>query len=262
MSEAAMRDVGWVWEGHGLDPGVHPSIFGVGEGAAYFGLSRCHFLFHPNDELAMEKLATKDEVVCDISKWRFRDTEKGGSDSYGDSSMESVLTEAANVARLSLTYKNITGAIHDDMKGLVEREGISADDYAEIHEALKGPNPDLKLWSVVYTHELQPEAWKGFLPYMDVVNLWVWQAKDLDRLDDDLERCRDIFGPRPIVIGCYLRDYTARAPVPMKWIRYQWERIAGYLADDKIAGYAILGTVLIDGQQEQAKWIRDFIARH
>ena len=76
-----MADAGWVWEGQGLDPGVHPSIFGVGEGAGFFGLSRALFLFHPTTPLALHKLSHLDEVVCDVSKWGFTDTEGGGSDS-------------------------------------------------------------------------------------------------------------------------------------------------------------------------------------
>ena len=67
---------GWVWEGQGLDGGVDPSIFGVGEGARYFGLKRAVYMFHPNDDLAMEKMRGLDEVVCDISKWKFRRAEQ------------------------------------------------------------------------------------------------------------------------------------------------------------------------------------------
>ncbi len=45
----SFRDVGWVWEGQGIDPKVPPSIYGLGQGARYFGLSRANYLFHPND---------------------------------------------------------------------------------------------------------------------------------------------------------------------------------------------------------------------
>jgi len=122
-----LRDVGWVWEGQGLDPGVAPSIFGgppslpsaeasgsyeghpspdksqttavprkvachpkllgasskrqgqrvVGERARYLGLTRACFMFHPNSELALEKMRGLDEVVCDITKWEFREVEDG-----------------------------------------------------------------------------------------------------------------------------------------------------------------------------------------
>jgi hypothetical protein len=256
----ALRDVGWIWEGQGLDPGVFPSIFGVGEGAEYFGLSRVCFMFHPNNELAMRKLSGLKEVVCDISKWKYVNSPKGGSDHWVDSAPESVLNEARTVSELAAQFPNITGAIHDDMKGLVERSGIRIDQYAKIYDALKSKSQNLKMWSVVYTHELNPEAWAGFEPFMDVVNLWVWKATDLPPLDESLERCRNLFPRKPIIMGCYLRDYTTRAPVPMDLLRFQWERVAKYISEGKIQGYSILAAVLIDGHQEQANWVRDFIA--
>ena len=40
----SMADVGWIWEGQGFDPGVYPSIFGVGEGAEYFGLRKVCYI--------------------------------------------------------------------------------------------------------------------------------------------------------------------------------------------------------------------------
>ena len=255
-----MKDVGWVWEGQGLDPGVHPSIFGAGEGAKYFGLSRACFMFHPNNDLAMQKMSDLEEIVCDISKWKFRDTEHGGSEHWVDAKPESVRAEAENVSRLSTKYPNITGAIHDDMKGLVEREHCAPEQYAEIYAALKNHNPRLNLWAVVYTHELNPADWAGFEPFMDVINLWVWRAKDLPKLDEGVERCREMFPDKPLIMGCYLRDYTAAAPVPMELLKLQWEKLLRHLQEGTVAGYSILGAVLIDGQQEQAAWVRDFIA--
>jgi hypothetical protein len=255
-----LKDIGWIWEGQGLDPGVFPSIFGVGEGAEYFGLERVCFMFHPNNDLAMQKLSDKKEVVCDISKWKFINSPKGGTDHTVDATPESVKSEAENVSRLSVRYPNITGAIHDDMKGLVEKGGISVHQYSTIYESLKIANPNLRLWSVVYTHELDAEAWAGFTDFMDIVNLWVWKSEDLKNLDADLERCRNLFPNKPIILGCYLRDYTLKAPVPMDLLKHQWERLLHYATEGLIDGYSILAAVLIDGHQEQANWVRDFIA--
>lgn len=255
-----MRDVGYVWEGQGIDPGVPPSVFGVGEGAPYFGLSRAIYLFHPNDALALNKMRHLDEVVCDISKWTWRWTDDNQHQPYAEGSATRVLAEAANVSRLSLDFPNVTGAIHDDMKGLTEHEGYTPAEYAPIYDAVKRDNPALKLWSVVYTHEFQPEAWAGYQPYMDIVNLWVWNATDLPNLDRYVEQCRELFPGKPVNLGCYLRDYTTVAPVPMDLLKVQWERIPRYLEQGLIDGYSILGAVLIDTQQEQANWVRDFIA--
>ncbi|MCC6442201.1 MAG: hypothetical protein IT210_01960 [Armatimonadetes bacterium] len=257
-----MKDAGWVWEGQGFDPGVEPSIFGVGEGAAFFGIRRACFMFHLNTPFAMRKLAYLEEVVCDISKWKYRWLEEGGVGHRVDASAESVRAEARLVSQLSRDFPNITGAIHDDMLGLVKNEGYGPEEYAPIYEALRSENPALKLWTVVYTHELERPEWKAFAPYMDIVNLWIWEAKNLPHLDEYMERCRAVFPGKPINLGCYLRDYPTVAPVPMDLLKCQWERIPRYLGEGLIQGYSILGTVLIDGQQEQAEWVRDFIAAH
>lgn len=255
-----MREVGWCWEGQGLDPGVDPSILGVGDGCRFFGLTRANYMFHPNTEFAMQHMAWLDEVTCDIAKWRYRDTEKGGTDHWVDSAPETVRAEAELVSRLSLRYPNITGAFHDDMLGLVRREGMGAEQYAEIHAAVKSANPDLKLWVVVYTHELDAPEWAEFAPYMDVVNLWIWRSEELDRQDEEILRCREVFPDRPLIMGCYLRDYTLRAPVPMDRVRVQWESVLRNLEAGTLDGFSILSGNLIDGHLEQAQWIRDFIA--
>lgn len=253
-------DVGWVWEGQGLDPGVHPSIFGVGEGAKFFGLRRCHFLYHPTTELALWKLRALEEVVCDISKWRHRDAGAGGSESYVARDIETVCAEADKVSRLSLKYPNLTGAINDDTLAVFKREGYTPAKYGRIYAALKQHNPALKNWWIVFVTELASENWVGFQQYVDALILWQWRYHA--HLDDAVGRCRALFPGKPLYIGCYLRDYVKRAPMPVRLLRERFEHILRYLEQGKIAGYAILGTVLIDGQQEQAEWVRDFIARH
>jgi hypothetical protein len=257
-----LKDLGWVWEGQGLDPGVDPSIFGVGEGCEYFGLTRACYMFHPNNELALNKLSGLDEVVCDISKWKFRRTEDGGAAHWVDAAPESVRREAALVSQLSVQFPNVTGALHDDMRGLMTRENFAPAQYAAIYEALKSANPGLQLWAVVYTHELELEQWAGFEPFMDVVNLWVWEARNLPHLDEYLARCRELFPDKPLIMGCYLRDYPTVAPVPMELLKLQWEGVLRHLQAGTLDGYSILAAVLIDGHQEQANWVRDFIAAH
>jgi hypothetical protein len=258
-----MSQVGWVWEGHGLDPGVHPSIFGVGEGATFFGLRKARFLFHPTTELALQKLSPLDEVVCDISKWLFKDTEGGGSACYGDASGETICAEAGKVSRFSRSFPNVTGAFFDDMRGLMEREKHNATICEAIQMALKADNPDLTLWCVVYSHELDDTAfWASVSPFIDAVSFWVWSYKDLGQLARHVDQCRQVFSDKPISMGCYLRDYGSRQPVPMDALRQQWQFVSEALDDNRIDCFEILGTVLIDGQLEQATWVRDFIRDH
>ena len=42
--------------------------------------------------------------------------------------------------------------------------------------------------------------------------------------------------------------------------KLQWETVLRHIEAGTLDGYSILATVLIDGHQDQANWIRDFIA--
>ncbi len=113
---------------------------------------------------------------------------------------------------------------------------------------------------VVYTHELDAEEWDALERYIDVVTLWVWNAKPTwGGVDDEIARCRERFAGKPVVMGAYLRDYPSAGPVPMQMVKLQWEAIGRRVADGTLAGYSILSANLIDGHQEQARWIREFI---
>lgn len=257
-----MQDVGWVWEGQGIDPGVYPSMYGLGEGCRYFGLTRANFLFHPNDRYALEKLADLDEVTCDISQ-SYPGFDREGVDRAQLGTPEGTRAEAEQVSRLSRDFPNVTGGFFDDLKGIMKKHGYTVEQLAATRAGLASHNPALKMWGVVYGHELgDADFWATVAPHIDIVNLWVWQSSDLEQLDGEVDRAGDLFPGKPLVIGCYLRDYGIPAPVPVERLAFQFERIAGYLERGKIAGYSILGAVLIDGHREQAEWMRDFIAAH
>lgn len=256
------RQIGWCWEGQGLDPGVDPSILGVGDGCRFFGLTRANYMFHPNTEFAMQHMSWLDEVTCDIAKWCFADSEQGGSNQTVDARPERVRAEAELVSRLSLKYPNITAAFHDDMLGLARRESMTPEQYGEVYQAVKSANPNLKLWVVVYTYELDAPEWDAFSQYMDVINLWIWNSADVVKQDEEIARCRERFPGKPVMMGAYLRDYPMVAPVPMDRVQTQWESIARNVDSGALAGYSILSGNLIDGHLEQSLWIRDFIAAH
>ena len=71
MSAGSMKEAGWVWEGIAFDPGLEPTIYGVGEGMKYFGLDRANFLFHRNTPLNLSKLSGATEFTADILMYNF-----------------------------------------------------------------------------------------------------------------------------------------------------------------------------------------------
>ncbi len=262
------RDAGWVWEGVAFDPGVEPTIYGVGEGAKYFGLDRVNFMFHCNNHVNLSKLQDVGEVVPEISKWKWVQIEpEPGEHGWGfaqhrDSDPATVREEAENVSRLSVDFPNITGALIDDTHGMFDFDSFSQDRPTEILTALHSANPDLKLWLVVYTHELELEQWRYFLPYIDVVNLWVWKYQDLPELERSVERCAEVFPGIEINVGSYIRDYPSRDAVPLDAMRGQYETMLRLWEAGRISGYSVLAACLIDMHPPQAEFIREFIAEH
>jgi len=260
-----LRDVGWVWEGSAMDPGVTVTIYGAGEAAPYFGLSRGVFIFHENTALAMRKLAHLEEVVCDISKWVLEevkvDEDKIAFRHTQDVRPERVLAEARQVTALAREFPHVTGAFIDDTSNLV-RHGYSPADHARVYAALQEAGRPLRLWAVVYTHELDEGRWDAYLPGIDVINLWVWNSNDLAGLGRWLERARDQMPGKEFNVGVYIRDYPNLQPVPLERMRAQMEAITGWLEQGLISGFSILGGCLIDQHPEQAEFLREFIASH
>jgi len=263
-----LRDAGWVWEGFTFDAGVRPTIFGVGQGAAFFGLKKAVWQFMPNDELALDQLRHLDEVLLHVLRYEYkytRITKPGGRKAdalYMDviSTSEALLLEARNVARLAAKYPNVSGGFFDDVLLSIRDGNLTVEQFHELHRILAAKR--LKLWTVVYTHELDSARWEPLQQAIDVVNLWVWKAENLLNLDRDLDRCHRIFPDKQVNLGCYLRDYPGHRGVPMDLVKFQWERVVKYLNQGLIYGYSILGTTLIDEHLEQARWIRGFIAGH
>lgn len=263
-----LAEVGWCWDGQGINGQWRPSIFGAGEGTTWFGLRRTCFMFHPNTAMAMEKLRDLgiEEVVCDISKWEYQKVEHPDFPGLGapmrmnhDGSIQRKCREAEIVGRLSLQYPLLTGAFDDDLYIKIKAEHIEPGDYAAVHLAVKSANPKLKHWGVVYAHELKKENWTGFTGFLDVVSFWVWKSADLVNLDRYVAECRELFPGTPINIGCYLRDFTLLDAVPMDLLNHQWNFVARAVADGTIQGFSIINGKMIDMHPQQATWVRDFI---
>ena len=260
-----LRDYGYVWEGQGFDPGVPPSVLGVGDGCRLLKMNKAVVLFHPNNAWTLSRLTHCNEVVCDISKWKIRSLEafpgvySNAVECYVDGQLETVLEEVRKVALLKKQFPNITGVIHDDLIGLCKRCGLNAGDYANVYRMVK--EAGLKLWLVIYAHELDDieNKWKDFKQYADMVHFWVWKSEDLYHLDEYVEKCQGAFPDKKINLGVYLRDYHYRRSVPEDRLLMEMEKIKEYIQKDIVQGFSVLGTITMDTNPEGVKKIADFL---
>ena len=166
--------------------------------------------------------------------------------------------EATHLSEMSLKYPNIIGGVVDDMIGNCGTK-YSKKIYMEMHDALKSANPNLELYGVVYTHELDKPMAKRLVDCIDHVILWTWDKDQLMDLDVNIERCLRLFPGKPIMMGVFMFDYGLTClPSDVPSIRYQLEKSRKYLQEGKIQDIVILGDREIHKCPEVAVFIRDF----
>ena len=154
------------------------------------------------------------------------------------------------LSKLSLEYPNITGAICDDFSTGFVRTLLPAR-YEKIYRGVKKYNDKLKLYGVVYTHELGKTHFDLIQPYIDVVNLWVWNKEEILDIDHHVAQCRKIFPGKSILLGLFIHDYgTSDLASPAELLIYQLKRAGVMLKKNWIEGVVVLG------DREIRKWPR------
>jgi hypothetical protein len=155
---------------------------------------------------------------------------------------------------------NLVGGIVDDLSSNIPGGKYTPDSVATIYRRLKACGSHLKLYAVIYTRNFDLD-FAAYLPHMDVVSLWVWQSRDLPELDRHVERCRELFPGKPIVLGLYLYEYPARRAMPIDLVQFEFRRARDYVRQGLIQGYQVLGSYLVEElATPQALWVRDFVA--
>ena len=155
---------------------------------------------------------------------------------------------AAQLSAVSKKYPNIVGAMIDDFLPVIDKPPV--DQVKALYAALKSQNPALKLYVVRYTNAKDEEL-IPYLPYIDVINLWVWEGNKDEwgaKIDRRLEKLVQLTH-KPVVIGLYLHDYGAPPPdkkprAPWSWtkplaldiLEAQYVKTTGLLRTERLKG--------------------------
>lgn len=197
----------WVW-GYVLKqvPGnvdfvPRPGWCSLETGARYLGadnvvfMDSCSGISRLDDEY-FQYVASFKQVVCGLQHGKY-------------------LESAKAVSEFSLTHPNVTGAIIDDFLDYLGDyyEGPSAkmtpEQLKDIRDALRSKNPSLKLYVVRYTRQ-DPAEMIPYLPYFDVLNLWVWKGSECfwqNEYVDVLARIRRMYPGKEILQGLFCHEY-------------------------------------------------------
>lgn len=253
---AMIRDRLWTWgyviEGKAPQkvPFVGLSSCSLETAAGYIGSPNVVFMNsnHNRNTLApqcLDRLASCKQVVCALQHGAYQET-------------------AAQVSETSKQYQNITGALIDDFRDWHgPSKSITPEEAKAIYDSLKSANPLLRLYVVRYTWQDQGEL-VPFAPYYDVINLWVWVAKEEawgEEIDAKIEKIRQLTG-KPIVLGLFLHDYggTGKA-IGMGVLEVQFRKATQFLRDGKIEGMVILQSGWFDQEDHrpQIQWMKHYL---
>ncbi|MCX7005017.1 MAG: hypothetical protein NTV22_17315, partial [bacterium] len=120
------------------------------------------------------------------------------------------------IISLSAEFPNLTGALMDDFfrnePGAPGR--FSAEQVAGFRRQLHAARRPLELYVVVSAHDLDLPL-RQHLDAVDAITFWTWHAKDLAALERNFCRLEEL-APQPRkLLGLYLWDFGACAPIPM-----------------------------------------------
>lgn len=262
---ASLIDGTWTW-GYvitGELPGKVPFISDLGTppfdgtsscsletGARYLGTPNVVFMNsnHNRNTLTpeyLDRLAPCKQVICGLQHGKYQDTAK-------------------TVSALSKKYKNIVGGLIDDFMDFHgPSKSITVAETKAIYEALKSENPALRLYVVRYTWQDQKDL-LPYLPYLDVINLWVWKAEPepwQTTLEPEIDHIRKITG-KPILLGLFMHDYgKSGKAVPMNILEMQFRKATDFVRCGKTEGFIVLQNGWFDHEthRPQVQWIRQYL---
>ena len=198
----------------------------------------------------LDTMRSMDRIICPVTSL-FRNPEVKTIPDY---------EEAELVSKMSLEYPNIYGAIIDDFDVTIKE--FSPERMEKIYKNLKKHNPRLKLHVVAYTFN-DHKSYAPYLPFIDVLTLWVWRKSELQTIDKDLETCRKDFPGKPILTGLFIHDYgESDQATPIDLLKFQLDHIKSYIERDLIEGFIILGDREVRKHPEQAEFVRSYVRKN
>ncbi len=256
-----LRDRFWLW---GQTPGSHhrhdtfrlPGVnrMGPAEGARHFGIPNCcRVAMYESPMPPFDRDAAE---LRDLRRVVWSIVGAGGvtrnDDGWGD--LDEVVRQAG-------MHANVSGGILDDFLTPKRRALFPPERLREMRARLReGAGRPLDLWVVCYEHELgEPIA--AHLAECDVITFWTWQAENLRRLDENLERVAALTPGKRRLAGCYFWDYGGRRPLTPDLMEHQCDRLYQAIRRGLIEGVVFCSNCTADIGLETADTARRWIAR-
>lgn len=89
----------------------------------------------------------------------------------------------AQARRLAQKYPQLEGVLLDDLSSLGIDCGFKPEHIRHVRELLGDTHDRVKVWGVIYTMNLDRGNITDYFRELDVINLWIWHAKDIPMLE-------------------------------------------------------------------------------
>lgn len=159
-----------------------------------------------------------------------------------------------HVIRLKNTLPALQAGIMDDFFGHGRDKLDKVKGYADqLHAA------GLKLWVVLYGHQLDIPMLKEQLKLCDVINFWTWRAEELPLLEQRLQTVHGLAPDKQIALGCYMWDFGDKKPISVKDMEFQCKLALQQYEKGLISEIVFLGSPLWEMDIEAVRWSSNWI---
>lgn len=257
---STVRDRLWLFS---VEAGTDDTKFGVPisritpvEAAYYLGVERVAMIVceqgpWPPYDMHLRAMRPLKEVAWSV-------VDSGGKTGWAQGKEVETLVELAG------RFANITGVYMDDFFRDPKKSGQvavhSTEKLRAIREKLILPDRRLDLWAVLYAHQLDFPL-RDHLGLIDIVSFWTWSARDLERLETNLERLEELTPNGRRSLGLYMWDYGEKRPIPLDLMEHQCEVGLKWLKAGRVESLMFLGSYLCDLDLEAVDWTKGWINR-
>ena len=175
---------------------------------------------------------------------------------------------AHRFSELSKRCPQIAGVIIDDFFSDFPKE-ITLEDLRALKDALMGKRmdkngnvdssspattPDLKLYIVVYEHQLGIKVEPQVLALLDGVSFWIWkQSEHYKQFDDYLETVNRLYPNKEVIAGVYVLNSKETPIVPS--VHHIIERTIDLYAKGKVNGLLIFSAIWLSREEsKRERW--------
>ena len=251
-----IRDIMWLWNTHDMDtPGEHTlATYAQADANQKMSMLQvsnvmmCGNGLPADDKQAIE--LTESVVGAKRLVWEI------STDDGVHQPPFAYIKTAGRIRRLYDKYPKIEAVLLDDMTSLSVDAGFKPVHIRAIRDQLPGKYRDVKIWGVVYTMNMRQAGIDEIIKSLDVVNLWIWHARDIVDLDSHVAYIEWLTPEKPIVLGLYLFDYGVGRRIPRDLLEKQCHTALKLAHAGRIEGIVFL---TITNDAEALQWTSDWI---